>query len=191
MATAQRVFWETVAVLAFIAFLGLAWFLSGYRAERKLSAAEEGHRRELAEQAENHRDELGRRDDERAAAAAAQAQSEAEAVFHGYAAGIRPAAAARWRRFLNSTRDQLVTNPRVVFLHVMTPGGYILTSTDPDLVASGRFDETADWVTTAEALVSRDGEGDVLELAGPIDEGGQTVAFVWMGYDVGTTDPGG
>ena len=185
MATAQRVFYETVTVLVFVVLLVAAWFLSGYRAERQLAVAREEQQRQLASRDEEHRAELERRDEAGRAAAAAHRRSEAEAVFRGYAAGLQPAAADRWRRFLGATRDVLTrTDPKVVFLHLITPGGSVLTSTDPDLTARGRLDEAADWVLATEGLQTRAGGGGVLELAGPILEGDRPVAYLWLGYDV-------
>lgn len=143
MATAERVFWETVSVLAFVALLVAAWFFSGYRAERRLAAAREEQRAELDAMGESHRESLQRLEQAQLAAASAHRRAEAEALFRGYSAGLQPAAIARWRRFLGASRDELLAaEPRVTFLHLTTPGGFVLTSTDPDRPPA------ASWTTT-------------------------------------------
>ena len=186
MATAQRVFYETVAVLAFLVLLVAAWLLSGHRAERRLQAAREDQRQELESRAEEHQASLRRLAEERRSTAAAHRRSEAEAVFRGYAAGLQPAALERWRRFLGASRDELTrTDPKVAFIHLFTPSGSVLTSTDPELTARGKIDETADWALAAEGLITRPGEGSILELAGPILANGSPIAYLWLGYDVG------
>lgn len=186
MATAQRVFYETVAVLAFLVLLVAAWMISGHRAERRLAAAREDQRQELEDRAEEHRAELDRLDDERRSTAATYRQKEAEAVFRGYAAGLQPAALERWSRFLGASRDELMgIDSRVSFVHLATPGGRILTSSDPDITASGKLDENAGWVLEAEGIVTRPGDGGILQIAGPVLANGRPVAYLWMGYEVG------
>lgn len=187
MATAQRVFYETVTVLVFFALLILVWVLSGQRAERRVEAAREEQSQVLAQRTEEHRGALTRLEDEKRRAAEAYQQGRAEAVFRGYAAGLQPAAIEGWRRYLGASRDQLVrADPEVVFIHLVTPGGYVLTSTDPELTARGRLEEEDGWVLATEEVTTRPAEGGTLELAGPVLEGERPVAYLWMGYDAGS-----
>ena len=186
MATANRVFWETVTTIAFVALLVLVWIASGQRAGRRLTEANANHQRVLAEQAALHTQELEEIRSLRRREAEAQVRAEAEAAFRGYVSGIQPAVAARWRRFLNTTRDQLLAQPRVTFVHLMTPEGLILMSTKQEFLTRGRVDESGDWARAATELVTRPGsEQRTLELAGPILDGGRPVAYLWMGYELG------
>ena len=186
MATAQRVFYETVTVIVFLVLLVAAWILSGFRAERRLAAARQEQSQILERRAEEHRGVLRRFEDEQRSAADAHRRGQAEAVFRGYAAGLQPAAVEGWRRFLGASRDELTRNdPKVAFVHLVTPSGQVLTSTDADVTARGRLDETGDWVLASEVLTTRNGEGDLIELAGPVLQGDRPVAYLWMGYDVG------
>ena len=186
MATAQRVFYETVTVIVFLLLLVAAWMLSGYRAERRLGAAREEQSRVLERRAEEHREALRRLEEARDAAAGEQRRAEAAAVFRGFAAGLQPATLEGWRRFLSASREQLMgSDPKVAFVHLLTPAGYVLTSSDPDLLARGRLDESGDWVLAAEGLTNRDGDGGVLELAGPVLSNKRPVAYLWLGYDIG------
>lgn len=185
MATAERVFWETVGVLAFAVLLVAAWLLSGVRAERKLEAAREEQRQELASRTAEHQAALARLEEARREEAAAHRRAEAEAVFRAFAAGLQPAALERWRRYLGAARAELErSDPAIAFVHLTTPDGYVLTSTDPRLNARGRLGEGAEWVLAADAIVSRETDG-VLELAGPIRDGTKPVAYLWIGYEVG------
>ncbi|MDH3743624.1 MAG: hypothetical protein OES47_00815 [Acidobacteriota bacterium] len=185
MATAERVFWETVVVLGFMALLAASWFLSGQRAERRQErAARESHA--TAEVvAQEHTDALAALRETCEDWAALQTNSEAKAAFRAFSAGIQPAAAARWGRFLNATKTELLNQPNVVFVHLMTPSGRVLMSSDEDYTKSGRVDDRADWARTTERLETRSqGEGAMLEMAAPVLDGDQPIAYLWLGYDI-------
>ncbi len=185
MATAERVFWETVVALGFVALLAASWFLSGRRAAHRLEETARESRAAAEVVAHDHQQALHALGSTCEGWADSQARSEAEAAFRAFSAGIQPAAAARWTRFLGVTRDELLRYPRVAFVHLMTPGGRVLMSSDDDLTAAGRVDERADWARATQGLETRREDGSsILEMAAPVLENGQAIAYLWLGYDV-------
>jgi hypothetical protein len=185
MATAERVFWETVVVLIFALLLVVFWFLSGSRTNRDLERAATASAAAAEVTAIEHEASLAALRATCEDWAGRQALSEAEAMFKAFAAGIQPAAAARWGRFLSSTRTALLEQPRVTFVHLMTQGGRVLMSSDEEYTKVGRVDERADWARSLDKLETRPGSNaGILELAGPISDSGRPVGYLWLGYDI-------
>jgi hypothetical protein len=186
MATASRVFWESVIFLAFLAILAGVVFWSGGRAERHKESLAVEHEAALSEAAQRHRDEIDTLRQSWDELSAIRAQEQAKAIFSAFEAGIHTAAAARWGRYLDNARDGLMEQPAVTFVHLVTLQGRVITSSDSELAATGRLDERGDWALAAQQLSSRT-EGGVasFELAAPVLERGQPVAILWIGFDLG------
>lgn len=190
MATAERVLWETVTVVAFLLLLAGTVFWSSGRVERhrerlaaefdaKISAAAKAQ----SEAAVRLEQEYERRSHE-------YLVQEAEAVFRAFEAGVRSAVASRWGNYVNRAKSDLLDNSRVTFVHILTPTGLVLASSDEKLARTGRIDERADWALGTDRLETRDGAAaGALEVAGPVIDGGRTVAFLWFGYDLATAAP--
>lgn len=185
MATAERVLWETITVVAFLLLLAGTVFWSSGRVERhrerlqadfdaKISAAAQAQRRA----AEELEEEYERRSHE-------YLVREAKAVFRAFEAGVRSAVASRWGNYVNRAKTDLLDDSRVTFVHILTPGGLVLASSDEKLARTGRIDDRGDWARATEELESREGadEGSI-ELAGPVVDNNRTVAYIWMGYDL-------
>ena len=189
MATASRVFWESIFVLAFLAILAGVLFWSGGRVERHARSLTEQHEDALQAADERHRSEIATLNQAQERRAEELAKERAKAIFSAFEAGIHSAAAARWNRYLDNARDSLLAQPAVLFVHLITPQGRIISTSDDELARIGRLDEQTDWPLGVDGLASRIGETTgQLELAAPILEGGRVVAVLWMGFDVTVTD---
>jgi hypothetical protein len=185
MATASRVFWESIIFMAFLAIVAGVVFWSGSRVDRNAESLAVEHEQALEAADHEHRQEIEDLNRSWADRSDARARAQARAVFSAFEAGIHTAAAARWGRYLDSAREDLMTQPAVTFVHLVSPQGRVITSSDEALAATGRLDEGGDWALAAQELVSRDGQASgAFELAAPINEGGRTVAILWMGYDL-------
>jgi hypothetical protein len=189
MATASRVFWESIFVLAFLAILAGVLFWSGGRVERHARSLTEQHEQALQAVDERHRGEIAALNQDRDRFAEEQAKERARAVFSAFEAGIHSAAAARWNRYLDSAKDSLLAQPAVLFVHLLTPQGRIISTSDDELARIGRLDEQGEWALGVDQLASRSGEPTgTLELAAPILEDGRVVAVLWMGFDLTATE---
>lgn len=185
MATARRVFWESAIFLAFLAVLAGVVVWSGNRVERQAESLENRHDQALTAADQRHQDEIETLRQGWDNLSRAQAKEQAKAVFSAFEAGIHTAATARWGRYLDNAKDSLAAHPAITFIHLVTPQGRIITTTDDELATSGRLDELGEWALSAQELSSRDGSvSGTLELAAPIVESGRTVAVLWMGYDL-------
>ena len=189
MATAHRVFWETVifltflVVLAGVLFLGLSMAIRP-RDQWHADDLSRQHEESLRIDSEKHQAEIASLERKWTARLADRSRNEAEAVLNAFEAGAHTAIAARWGRYLATATETLTGRPEVLFLHIVTPQGRVVTGSDETLRTSGRLDETGEWVLAATGIESRTGaESGMLELAMPVREGGRTVAFLWMGYD--------
>jgi hypothetical protein len=189
MATASRVFWESIFVLAFLAILAAVLFWSGGRVDRHARTLTEQHEDALRVAEERHDNEIATLKKARKRHAEEQAKERARDVFTAYEAGIQSAAAARWNRYLDNARDSLLAQPEVLFVHLLTPQGRVISTSDEALAQVGRVSEQDQWPLGVDSLAGRDGEtAGTLELAAPIQEEGRIVAVLWMGFDV--TVPG-
>ena len=185
MATAQRVLWETITVFAFVALLITVWVLSGMRSEAKIRRAESETRTSVESLENDQRAELEALRRTCQEWGEAQARQEAEAVFRNFSAGIRRAAESRWGGYLDTAKSELLRQPRIVFAHLISPTGRVLFTSDKDYAAKGRADQRADWALAASSIQSRlAGEPGVLEVAGPLGPKEQSVAQLWLGYDI-------
>lgn len=185
MATARRVFWESIIFLAFLVILAGVVLWSNSRVSRNTAVLAEDHARSAELAQERHSDEIESLRQSWMAESRIRAQGQAAAVAQAFAAGIRTAAAGRWGRYLDSARDALMADPAVSFAHLVTPQGRVITTSDESIEASGRLDEADQWPLSAEALTTRNrAESGLYELALPIVEGDRTVAVLWLGYDL-------
>jgi hypothetical protein len=185
MATAQRVFWETVIFLGFVGLLILVWIGSRVVSSRQANRLNLQHEVAASQREEEHRLELDKLKQEWEARSEEHAKSEALAVFRAFEAGIHGAVPARWGRFLRGAVSELLEFPAVTFVHLSTPGGRVIVSSDEEYSAVGRFDERGEWALGVAGLESRRGEeSGSLEVAAPIRQQDQVVAFLWLGYDL-------
>ena len=170
----RRLLWETgCGVLAVVVVFGV-WEYQGWRADQ-------GVARLVAE----HETELAQRTQEAETWAAELAYQQAELVFHAFGAGIRGDLEAQREADIHAAIDLLIRLEPVLFVHVLSPGGEVLGTTDRKLEITGRADERALWALEASDVVVRVGTDDLTEIAGPITagEGGETLAVLWLGYD--------
>ncbi|MCP4202159.1 MAG: hypothetical protein GY769_09510 [bacterium] len=189
MATAERVLWETVTVVVFLLLLAGTVLWSGSRVERHRGRLEAEFDAKIATAAEEQRritEELGADFERRSHEYRVR---EAEAVFHAFEAGVRSAVASRWGNYANRAKSNLLEDSRVSFVHILTPAGLILASSDEKMARTGRVDERGDWALATTELTTRDGtvEGSI-ELAGPMYTNGRPIAFLWLGYDLADSD---
>ena len=180
MATANRVFWETVTFVALILAIFGVWTGSRLMAKRQIRLAAEQQEADLAQERAAQSNEIADLKKTAAGWAEQLAQAEAEAAFESFAAGIHYASNQRWGRVLGDARDQFRRVPKVEFAHLATASGRVIFSTTPDRFPSGRLEEQGSWALASTALRSRPGSSvGITELAGPVGDG----AVLWIGYD--------
>jgi len=185
MATATRVFWETVIFLSFLVVLAGLLYWSEHRVDRRAEALIEQHEAALRLESDRHKSLLIDMEQEWESRSEDRARAEAVAVFNAFEAGIHSAVAARWGRYLDSAKEALLDQPAVLFVHLATPQGRVISSSDAEVETAGRFDERGAWALDVDTLESRPGElENTIELAAPVREQGRTVAFLWIGYDL-------
>lgn len=111
------------------------------------------------------------------------AKSEAQAVFRAFAAGIQGSALSQQRSMLDLAKGGLLRLPHVAFVHVLTPDGKILTSSNEKYSVAGSADGRASWALQAANLRTRPGDlPGTLEIAAPFQGASGRVAVLWMGY---------
>jgi len=180
MATANRVFWETVTVIALVLAIFAVWSGSRWMAKRQIRQAEAEQQASIEERRAQLDEEASQVKRTAEQWAEELALSEAEAVFRSFSAGIHYAANERWGRVLGDAREQFERVPRVKFAHLMTPGGRPVFTTHADLFSSGTIDESGGWAMGSNKLRSRAGDtAGITELAGPVAGG----TILWIGYD--------
>jgi hypothetical protein len=189
MATAQRVFWETVAVLAFLVILVAAYLWSGYRADAARARLAAQHDRQTQLVAEQQQSAIQELEAEHRRLFERETEARARAAYSGFAAGVHTAIVARWGNYLATAIDRFAESPAVAFVHVASPGGRVIASSDVDIRAAGTLDESGAWALAAKSVVTRAGASDLLELAGPVLAEGRVVATLWIGYDPARDSP--
>jgi hypothetical protein len=192
LATAERVFWETVTVVAFLVLLAgtVLWF--GSRAGRHRERLEREFAAKMATAGEEHRELATQLQADHERRAREGRLEEAKTAFRAFEAGVRSAVAARWGNYTKSATSHLLEDSRITFAHILTPGGSVLASSDDELARAGRIDERGDWARASDELRIRQSETDgIIELAGPIKGADKPVAFLWFGYDTESGAPPG
>ncbi len=186
MATAERVLWETITVVVFLVLLVGTVIWSGSRLDRHRAQLEEEFSTRVAVSEDQQRRQTERREEDFTRREREHEVREAKAVFRSFEAGIRSAVASRWGNYVSRAKSNLLEDTNVTFVHILTPTGLVLASSDEKLAATGRIDERGDWArgTTGIEVRNFGGSGEI-ELAGPIQgDGGRPVAFLWLGYDL-------
>lgn len=185
MATAQRVLWETITVAAFVLLLVGTVLWSGGRVDRHRARLDAEHEAKVAASEEDHRQREADLEQEFERKAREHAIREAKAVFEAFEAGIHSAVASRWGNYTNRAKTELLGHPSVTFVHIVTPSGLIMASSDEKLSRTGRIDERFEWpLSHTELAVRENTEASDIEVAGPIVDNGQTIAHLWLGYDI-------
>lgn len=111
------------------------------------------------------------------------AESEARAVFRAFAAGIQGSALGQQKPMLDLAKRGLLRLPHVAFVHVLTPDGKVLTSSNEKYSVAGGTDARASWALGAADLQTRPGDlPGTVEIAAPFQGASGRVAVLWMGY---------
>jgi|GEM_PF-3380453 len=180
MATANRVFWETVTVIGLVLAIFAVWSGSRWLANRQIDAAEAEQQAVLEKRQEQLAADAVEVQRTAERWAEQLARSEAEAVFQSFAAGIHYASAQRWGRVLGDARDRFERIPRIEFAHLFTPGGRTIFTTNEALFESGRVDERGEWAMASAEMRSRpSSQAGITEVAGPVAGG----TILWIGYN--------
>lgn len=184
MATAERVLWETITVVAFLILLVGTVLWSSARVDRRQARLEEEFASRMAVAQEENRATAQRLEEDFAERAHEFEVEEARAIFRSFESGIRSAVTSRWGNYVSSAKSHLLEETKVTFVHILTPSGLVLSSSDEKLARGGRIDERGEWALAANEVTARDGalEG-LIEIAGPVGGSGRPVAFLWLGYD--------
>lgn len=165
--------WIVILILV-IAFAGL-WLWQ----QRKVAGLDAKH----AEALEQQRQELLARGETWAGAVADRG---VDALFRAFAAGVQPAVLAGRSESLLQAKNALLQVPDVTFVHILTPDGQVLMSSDDKLTATGQAGDPAAWALATRELTRRDGAAaGTVELAGPIRSGTDVAAVLWMGVSRG------
>lgn len=186
MATARRVFWETVFFFGFLLVITGLVLWSGWRLDSASARLTEEYEQALDRRSSDHLAEI---EDLRGAAAAAErrhAEREARAVFRSFTAASRTAIEARWGSYLADATEDLSRLPEVEFVRILTPTGGSMSSAGRNGDESDpRFAGGIEWALETTALETRAGRATgLLELAAPVESDGRTIAYVWLGYDI-------
>lgn len=162
-----------LAVFLILILMGLAaWSSSRRRVERGLAQQKAQYESTAGEM---------RRDCE--ARAERLATSEATAVFSAFAAGIQGSALGQQKDMLDPAKRALLRLPHVAFVHVLTPDGKVLTSSNEKYAVAGRADGRAAWALQATDLRTRPGDLEgTTEIAAPFQGAAGRVAVLWLGY---------
>lgn len=168
----KRLLIEIVVAVLLLLLAWTTWSLtrrSGERQRAELVARQESTLEATRQQAELR--------------AARMAEGEARAVFRAFAAGIQASAVGQQKGMLNMAKTNLLQLPYVAFVHVLTPDGQILTTSNGKYEVAGRVDGRADWALAATELVTRPGDlPGTLEIAAPFQGASGRAAVLWMGY---------
>ncbi|MGH9381441.1 MAG: hypothetical protein ACRD2Z_12610 [Thermoanaerobaculia bacterium] len=167
--------WIWIVILVLVLALAGLWLWQQQRGER-LTARH-------AEALERQRQELSARAETWAGAVADRG---ADALFRAFAAGVQPAVLSGRSEALLQAKNALLQVPDVTFVHVLTPDGQVLMSSDDKLTATGQVGDQAAWALAARELTRRDGGvAGAVELVGPIRSGTDVAAVLWMGVSRG------
>lgn len=116
--------------------------------------------------------------------AAELVNGEAEAVARTFAAGIAPQVLAERQETVDQAVVGLLEVPGVIFVHVLTPDGGVIASSDRKLMATGQAGAEAGWALASSGLITRAGNRPgVLELAAPVVGATEPRGYLWLGYD--------
>lgn len=175
MANGSTTRWTWIVILALVIALAGLWLWQ----QRRVESLTDRH----AEALEQQRQELSTRAE---AWTGAVADRGADALFRAFAAGVQPAVLAGRGEALRQAKNALLQVPDVTFVHILTPDGQVLMSSDDKLTATGRAGDEAAWALAAERLTRREGStAGVVELAAPIRGGTDVTAVLWMGISRG------
>ena len=155
----KRTLWEVVVILVFAAAGYGLWQWSEINAQRAVGEQATLHRQEVAALREGYSTWLRN-----------LTQEQAKEVFQAFAAGIQPAVLAGRSESLLEAKTQILHIPEIVFVHVLTPDGKVIMSSDEKLSTMGLADdERTRWALAVQELGTREGERPgTLEIAAPI-----------------------
>lgn len=172
MSQQRRLIIEIVAALFLILICIGVWNLTRTNCDRQLAEQESRHESALTQM---------RQDSE--ARAQKLAVSEATSVFRAFAAGIQAATLGQQRGMLDVAKGSLLGLPYVAFVHVLTPEGKVLTSSNEKYTVAGQADDRASWALQATDLQARTGDlPGTIEIAAPFQGASGRVAVLWLGY---------
>lgn len=172
MSKGKRLILEIVVAVLLVLICIAIWNTAQRREEQQLAGFEERQKSAL-DAARN----------ECAARAEKLAASEATAVFRAFAAGIQGAALGQQRGILDMAKGSLLRLPHVAFVHVLSPDGKVLASSNEKYAVAGQADARAGWALQATELRSRPGDlPGTLEIAAPFQGAGGRAAILWLGY---------
>jgi hypothetical protein len=186
MATARRVFWETVFFFGFLLVIGGLVLWSGRRTDSVSVRLTAEYEEALGRRDADHLAELEELREAAAEAERQHAEREARAVFRSFVAASRTAIEARWGSYLADAAEDLSRLPEVEFVRVMTPtGGRLSSAGKVGDESDPHFSDGIAWALEATALETRPGRTTgIVELAAPVEAGGRPIAYVWLGYDI-------
>jgi len=168
----KRLLWEVIIVLILGAAIYGVWRWSAVETTRKLEAEQTQWQTKLL--AVEHRAQESQ---------ANAARDQATAVFRAFVAGIQPAIFAGRSEAITQAVNQLLSLPRIAFVHVLTPSGEVLATSNGKYASAGRADERASWALGLKEMGTRQGElSGTVEVAGPIVGGSGPLAVVWISY---------
>ncbi|HSK75328.1 MAG TPA: hypothetical protein VLQ45_02640 [Thermoanaerobaculia bacterium] len=172
MSNRKRLMLEIAVAVLLLLICAAVWTSSRRSGEQRLAQLETRHEsavEQIRQECEARAEEL--------------ATSEAQAVFRAFAAGIQGSVLGQQKGMLDMAKGGLLRLPHVAFVHVLTPDGKVLTTSNEKYAVAGSADARASWALQASDLQTRPGDlPGTIEIAAPFQGASGRVAVLWLGY---------
>jgi hypothetical protein len=172
--TLKRILWTAAALVLIAIGFVLAQQYERNRSEKRIQEMRQALDQEVAEA-------RGATD----AQVDAIARTQGEVVLRAFASGISQAVLAGRRESVEIAAVSLLHVPGISGIHIFTPDGGVIYSSDAKLAATGEGAYRGSWALQATELVTQPStRPNVIDMAVPITDGAKPQAVVWLEYDI-------
>jgi len=113
------------------------------------------------------------------------ARTQGEVVLRAFAAGISQGVLAGRREGIEIAATSLLHVPGIAGVHVLTPDGGVIYSSDAKLATTGEGAYRGSWALQATELMTQPStRPNVIDMAVPITDGAKPQAIAWLEYDI-------